>query len=136
MIIRKKPYKTYNITLIKGYGTRDYVEVLTGFVEDLMYRCGLDLIWRGSVWEIYTNEERTVMKRSFVDYNGVRHRVEDFSKVGNGDPYSIIDPILIEAHALGVRDEVDKMAKTYMLQGVPIEDSYQAAYEYYTDFDI
>lgn len=131
----KKRSKTYVYTLIKGYGTRDFIEILTGFCEDLLYRTGSDLDFKPSMWHTMVNYDRDSITRSFVDSNGIRHNIKDFSLVGDGDPYSTVDLILIEASAFGLRDKVDQMAKTYMLQGLPIVDAYEIAYEYWTDFD-
>lgn len=136
-ISRKKyqrAFKTYTQTLIKGHGTRDYIEVLTGFGEDLVYRTGLEISWKGSIWDVEMNDDRVGITRSFLDYNGVRHYADEFECIGSGDPYSTVDLILVEASALGLREKVKEMAQTYMLSGIPTEEAYQVAYDYWTEW--
>lgn len=131
-LLRKKRIPTYTVTVIKNACTPDFIEVIAGFSDDLLYRSGIDLNFKPSMWIIDLHDD--FQYRYFVDGNGIKHYMKDFEKVGNGDPYATVDLILIEASAFGVRDNVDKLAKQYMLTGIPTEESYQVAYEYWTEW--
>lgn len=131
-VLRKKRVPTYTVTAIKNPCTPDFIEVISGLSEDLMYRCGMDLRFKPSVWMMELN--KGFESRFFVDSNGMKHYMREFEKIGDGDPYASVDLILIEATAFGLRNNVEKMAETYMLSGIPTVDSYQAAYEYWTDW--
>lgn len=130
--MRKKPTPTYTITAMKNYNTLEFVEVLMGFCEDLMYRTADSLTFMPTVWLL--EKDLHFGQRYFVDHKSKKHYMREFEKIGEGNPYANIDLVLIESTAYGIENQVKKSAQTQMLLGIPMEECYQQAFEYWTEW--
>jgi hypothetical protein len=124
--------KTYTVTGMKNLASDEFVEIIYGASDDLYYRCADSESFKPSVWNLRPFEP--FFKRYFVDDKGKKHYSVEFQTIGNGDPYSKVAVIIAQATVYDLENKVRETAKNYMFIGNPIEDSYEAALQYWTEF--
>jgi len=124
--------KSYTVTGMKNLASEDFVEIIYGAADDLYYRTADSESFKPSVWNLRPLDP--FHKRYFVDDRGKKHKSEDFETIGNGDPYSQVTVIMAQATVYDLERKVQETAKNYMFIGNPMQDSYEAAFQYWTEF--
>jgi len=124
--------KTYTVTSIKNLGTEDFIEIVHGLSDDLHYRTADSENFKCSFWNL--KPEDPFHKRFFYDDRGNKHYSMEFEQIGDGDPYATVDLVIVQATMFDLENKVRETAKNYMFIGNPMQESYQAALEYWTEF--
>jgi hypothetical protein len=117
---------------MKNLGTENFVEILCGLSDDLLYRTAESENFKPSVWILRPHSP--FYKRFFYDDKGKKHYSSEFIHIGDGDPYKIVTVVMAQATVFDIQKKVEETAKNYMFTGNPVHDSYEAALQYWTEF--